>query len=93
MQPALIGIVILAAVISRPIEARLWRAGRISDRTTAILVVGRFPVVVCLFGLILGASLPILIGLTIMALLPAVVLYRPMLDMLRSQASDPQQST
>jgi hypothetical protein len=74
VQGVLIGIVILAAVISRPVEARLWRAGRLSDRSAALLL---------LFGLILGASLPITIGITAITLLLAAVFYRVILDMLR----------
>jgi hypothetical protein len=67
-------------------EARLWRAGRLSNRATALLLLGRFPVVVALFGLILGASAPIVIGLTILAMLPAALFYRFALDLVRGQA-------
>jgi hypothetical protein len=88
MQGVLIAIVIAAAVISRPIEVRLWRAGRLSDQTTALLLIGRFPVVVCLFGLILGGPLLMVIGLTIMAVLPAAIFYRFALDVLRAQARE-----
>ena len=83
MEGLLIGIVLVAAVVSRPVEVRLWRAGRVSDRTAALLLVGRFPVIVLLFGLIHGGSLPITIGLTALALLPAALFYRFTLDALR----------
>jgi hypothetical protein len=93
MQAVLIAIVVVAAVISRPIEARLWRAGRLSDRTTALLLLGRFPLVAGLFALILGAPLPIVIGLTVLALLPAVLFYRVALDLLRNQALEARSRT
>jgi ABC-type multidrug transport system permease subunit len=83
---ALIAIVIFAATISRPIEVHLWRAGRLSDRATAMLLVGRFPVVAFLFGLILGGSLPRTIGLTLLALLPAAFFYGMILSLLRDEA-------
>jgi len=86
MQAVLIAIVVVAAVISRPIEVSLWRAGRLSNRTIALLLLGRFPLVVGLFALILGASPPIVIGLTVLALLPGALFYRVALNLLRDQA-------
>jgi hypothetical protein len=32
-------------VATRPFEVRAWRSGRISDRTAAILILGRFPLI------------------------------------------------
>jgi hypothetical protein len=87
VQGVLIALVIIAAVLSRPMEARLWRAGKLSDRTTAILLLGRFPVLCFVFALIGGASLPFIVGITALgALLPAL-LYRFTLDLLREQKS------
>jgi hypothetical protein len=60
----------VAAVMSRPIEARLWRAGRLSDRSATILLLGRFPVFCCLGALILGADLPFVAGVALLGLLP-----------------------
>jgi hypothetical protein len=79
-------LLIAAAVISRPVEVRLWRAGRLSDRTTALLLVGRFPVVVGLYAIIDGASLPFIAGITLMGLVPAVLFYRFALDLLGEQS-------
>jgi hypothetical protein len=93
MQAALIAVVVVAAVISRPIEVRLWRAGRLSNRATAVLLLARFPLVVVLFALILGASAPIAIGLTILAMLPAVLFYRFALDLVRDQALEAHRRT
>lgn len=86
MQGALIAIVIFAATITRPIEVQLWRMGRLSDRVTALLLVGRFPVVAFLFGVILGGSLPRTIILTLLAVLPLVFFYPLVLDVLRDEA-------
>jgi hypothetical protein len=86
VQGALIAMVIFSATISRPIEVHLWRARRLSDGTTALLLVSRFPVVAFLFGLILGGSLPRTIVLTLLALLPAAFFYHLVLDVLRDEA-------
>ena len=86
MQGAWVAIVIFAACITRPIEVQLWRMGRLSDRGTALLLVGRFPVVAFLFGVILGGSLPRMIVLTLIAVLPVVFFYPVVLDVLRGEA-------
>ena len=75
--------VIFSATITRPIEVQLWRMGRLSDRATALLLVSRFPVVAFLFGVILGGSLPRMIILTLLAVIPAVFFYAKVLDVLR----------
>jgi hypothetical protein len=86
VQGAFVAIVIFAATISRPIEVQLWRMGRLSDRATALLLVGRFPVVAFLFGVILGGSLPRTIILALIAVLPVVFFYRVVRDVLRHEA-------
>jgi hypothetical protein len=85
MEGVVFVLIVIAAVASRPIDARLWRAGRLSDRTTAILLLGRFPVLCFVFGLMAGASLPVLIGITAVAMLPMALFYRFTLDLLRDQ--------
>jgi hypothetical protein len=85
MQGFLVVLVIVAAVASRLIEARLWRAGRLSNRATATLLLGTFPVVCLLFGLILGVSVPLLLGITALALVPTALFYCFTLDLLREQ--------
>ncbi len=85
VQAVAIILVIAAAVISRPIEARLWRAGRLSDRTTAILLVARFPIVAFLFAIIVGAAPLLALAITLVALLPTLLLYRSTLSTLREQ--------
>jgi len=51
VEDLLIRLIIAAAALSRAIEVRLWRAGRLSDRATAALPVARLPIVVGSFGL------------------------------------------
>ena len=86
MQALLLGLVMVVAVVSRLVELRLWRAGRLSDRTIAIMLLARFPIVTLLAGVIVGASVPMIIGLTIVALLPAILFYRFVLHLLRDEA-------
>lgn len=77
---------IFAACITRPIEVQLWRMGRLSDRVTALLLVGRFPVVAFLFGVIFGGSVPRMVILTLIAVLPVVFFYPVVLAVLRGES-------
>ena len=86
MEGLLVALVIAAAVISRPIEVRLWRAGKISDRALAIVGLARFPIVAFVFGLIVGAPIPLLILITALAIVPGLMFYRFMLDFIREAA-------
>lgn len=73
MDPrVLIGVVVVAAVALRPLVAWLWRRGRISDRTAAILLISRFPVFGFLVMLIGGMPLLVVALVT----LPLVVVAR-----------------
>src|SRR6476620_10875191 len=58
-------------VATRPFEVRAWRAGRISDRTAAILILGRFP----LIGLVGDAGIPATALLVGLMFVPAILLY------------------
>jgi hypothetical protein len=80
-------LVIAAAVVSRPIEARLWRARRISDRAFSVALVARFPIVVFLFAAIDRAPLPLIPAITALAILPGALVYRTMLGLVRDQAA------
>lgn len=86
MEGLLVALLIVAAVISRPLEVRLWRAGRITDRTLAIVTLARFPIVAFAFGLINGAPIPLLILITALAVVPGLLSYRLMLDFIRGTA-------
>jgi hypothetical protein len=72
----LVVLIVGIALVSRPIEARLWRAGRLSDRKLTLLLIGRFPVIVGLFAALAGASLPMIVFLVAISLLPGLFLYR-----------------
>ena len=62
-------------VATRPLEVRLWRAGRLSDRALAILILVRFPLVGLAAGVLAGASLPVIILLFALMSIPAIVGY------------------
>lgn len=85
MQGVLVAVVLIAALVSRPIEVRLRRAGRLSDRTTVVLMLGRFPVLCFLFALIGGASRPLIVGITALGAIGPALFYRYLLDLLREQ--------
>ena len=85
MQGLLVVLVIVLAVVSRPVEMRLWRAGKISDGMLAGLLIARFPIVVFLFGLISGASVPVLVALTAISVVPGLVFHRVLRDVIREQ--------
>lgn len=88
MEGVVVGLLVVAAVLSRPIEVRLWRAGRLSDRTTTILLLGRSPVIGFVGSLISEAAWPLVVGITMLGLLPSALFYRFVLDLLREQSRE-----
>jgi hypothetical protein len=64
---------------------RLWRAGRLSDRTTVVLLVGRLPIIVFHFGVRLGMPLVLLLGLTAITVLTPVLFYGTASQLLQDQ--------
>lgn len=78
-------LLILVAVLSVPIEARLWRAGRLSDRAMTNVLFGTLPIAVLLYGVIQGYSLPFTLGTTALALVPRLFLYRYVLELLEGE--------
>jgi len=82
-------LVIAIILASRPIEARLWRAGRLSDQHLALLLIGRFPAMVGLFAVFAGASLPMIVLLVGVALVPSLLFYRFALGVVRENAPTP----
>ena len=87
MQGPLVVLLIAVGALSLPIEARLWRRGLLSDRTMAISVVGRLPVLVFLYGMIQGFSWPFILGTTGLVVVPALALYPFTFDFVREQAA------
>lgn len=86
MEPWLVILIIVVAVASRPIEVRLWRAGRLSDRTLTLLLLGRLPVVAGLFAVLTGGLTLVTLFVIAISLLPSLLFYRFVLDLVREQA-------
>ena len=51
-ETILLALLVFAMVVTRPFEESRWRSGRMSDRTSALLVVARLPILVLGFALI-----------------------------------------
>ena len=79
---------LIAVLVSRPLEGRLWRQGRLSNRALAVLLVARFPVVIAIAAL--GFHSNPTVGLLLVALsaIPGVVMYRYVRDMVEEQARE-----
>lgn len=82
-ETTLLALLLFAIVLTRPVEERLWRSGRISDRASAWLILGRLPVLAGAFGVITGRPLPVVSGLVIGALVLALLLYPMLLRQIR----------
>jgi hypothetical protein len=68
--------VLILFVASRPLETRMWRTGRLSDRGLAIAILVRFPLLGLAFGVLSGGSLPGIIALVALMSIPGLLLYR-----------------
>jgi len=75
-------------VATRPFEVRAWRAGRISDRTAAVLILGRFPLIGLVVGVFGGAGIPATALLVGLMCIPAVLLYGWSLRRIRDARAD-----
>ena len=87
MVAAVVALVILAAVVARPIAVRLWLEGMISDRALFVASVARFPALVFVFGLILRVPLPLLFLLTVLSLVPGLLFSRVVRDPTHKQTT------
>ncbi len=74
-QTIQLALLVFALVATRLWEEGRWRDGHMSDRTAAILVVGRLPFLVGGFLLITGQALPVIVAGTGLAALVAAGLY------------------
>jgi hypothetical protein len=92
VRGVLVALVILAAVISRPVEVRLWRAGKLSHRIAALLLLGRFPAVTFLFAVLAGGAPLLVVAVTALATFPMLAFYRFTLVLLREQKAASGQS-
>lgn len=77
-------------VASRPIEVRLWREGRLSDRVTTVLVLGRMPALALVTCIAQGASIVLTAGLMAVSLLPIALFYRFFMNLLAEQRAERQ---
>ena len=85
-QTVLLALLVFAIVATRPFEERRWRDGRISDRDSALLVVGRLPVLAVGFALISGRDLVTTLVMLGIALVLAALLYPLVVGRLRRVA-------
>jgi hypothetical protein len=88
-QNIVLALLVFALVATRLWEEGLWRAGRISDRTSAILVVGRLPFLFFGFTLFTGQELHVVVGATVLGIVAAAALYPFVVRRLRRLASRP----
>jgi hypothetical protein len=79
----LLALLVFALIATRPFEERRWRDGRITDRTAALLVVGRLPVHILGFALIAARPAGETLLLAAIALVVAGLLYPLVLARLR----------
>lgn len=85
-QTILLALLVFSLVATRLYEERLWRDGRISDRTSALLVVGRLPFLAVGFALIVGLDPLSALALLAIAVLAAALLYPLVVGRLRRVA-------
>jgi hypothetical protein len=88
IRDALIVLLIVAGVASRPIEVRLWRAGRLSNRAVTILLLARTPVLLFFIFLIVGYDLGFIVVVTLAAAFAMVAAYRFTLGLVTEQARE-----
>ena len=88
-QNIVLALLVFALVATRLWEEGQWRAGRISDRASAILVVGRLPLLLFGFTLLTGQDALVVAGATILGTLVAAVLYPFVVRRLRRLANRP----
>jgi hypothetical protein len=88
-QNIVLALLVFALVATRLWEEGLWRAGRISDRTNASLVVGRLPILLFGFTLFTGQDAVVVVGATALGILAAAALYPVVVRRLRRLANRP----
>jgi len=86
-------LIVVVAIASRPIEVRLWRAGRIADQTLAVLLLGRLPLLVLIASLSTGASVLLTTALVGVSFVVPALFYRFALGLIREQRVETQPSS
>lgn len=82
-------VIFVAALASRPIEVRMWRAGRLSDRALTLLLVGRLPLLALVFAVAEGASVGLGLLLVGISVIPGALMYRHVFNLVRTQKAAP----
>ena len=90
MPPWLVVALLVVLVASRPIEAGLWRAGRLSDRATTVLMLGRMPTLALVVCVAQGGSPLLTAGIVAITLLPMAIFYRFFMGFLAEQRAERQ---
>lgn len=86
----LLTLLVFAIVATRPTEERRWRAGRLTDRMAAMLVVGRLPVLALGFVLITSPPLEVTVALALVSFGIAALLFPLLVRRLRrGRRADP----
>jgi hypothetical protein len=67
-------------------------SGKLSDRTAALLLLGRFPAVTFLFAVLAGGAPLLVVAVTALATFPMLAFYRFTLGLLREQKAASGQS-
>jgi hypothetical protein len=85
MTPGTIGLAVLvfALIVTRLWEEGRWRDGRMSDQTSALLVVGRLPLLVGGFMALTGMGLLAALGGVVVGGLAGAALYPGVVGRLR----------
>jgi hypothetical protein len=78
-------VVLVLLVASRPIEVRLWRAGRLSDQAVTIRLLTCLPLVSLIAIVAQGVYLPLAVLVLWISLLPGLLGYRWLLRIVREQ--------
>lgn len=85
-QTIALALLVFSLVATRLWEEGQWRRGRLSDRTAAILVVGRLPLLTCGFALITGQAVLAVLAMTAIGLALAAAAYPFVVRRLRRTA-------
>ena len=88
MQPWVVLAILVVFLVSRPVEARLWRAGRLSDRATTLLILGRMPILVLVVSILNGVEVLLTAGLLALTVFPVALFYRFFMNLLAEQRTE-----
>jgi hypothetical protein len=82
-------LLIVAGVAVLPIAARLWRAGRLSDRAITNVMVAWAPTLAFSYGLIHGWGVVSILAISALLLAPGLALHQVIFGLIRDQDAQP----